>query len=166
MLWLNTPKPAVKGHVFVNPVDGKLVQNNPFTTKHICIVDMFFLCILENAYMALLCFKNGSLVRESVRDSCSGGSWENFEQSLSRSPPGNNGNVGIYFHETEITPFAQGVYRFNKDDVEVHSFTNDEEIRALVEGQFLAKRVHAEDLGLTVGEWYIFLKLLICNFVP
>ncbi|XP_028417923.1 xylulose kinase-like [Dendronephthya gigantea] len=127
MLWLNTPKPAVKGHIFVNPVD-------------------------KNAYMALLCFKNGSLVRESVRDQCSDGSWEIFGQSLSRSPPGNSGNIGIYFHETEITPFAQGVYRFDKNDVEVQSFTNDEEIRALVEGQFLAKRVHAEDLGLTVDK--------------
>lgn len=23
MLWLNIPKPAVKGHIFVNPVDGR-----------------------------------------------------------------------------------------------------------------------------------------------
>ena len=23
MLWLNTPKPAVEGHIFVNPVDGR-----------------------------------------------------------------------------------------------------------------------------------------------
>jgi xylulokinase len=102
--------------------------------------------------MALLCFKNGSLVRESIRDRCSEGSWKNFEQSLKASKPGNGGNIGIYFDETEITPFAQGVYRFNKDDVEVKSFSNDEEIRALVEGQFLGKRVHAEALGYNLGE--------------
>lgn len=102
--------------------------------------------------MALLCFKNGSLVRESVRDNCSDGSWQNFERSLGRSKPGNDGKIGIYFQETEITPFAQGTYRFNKNDVEVKSFSDDEEIRALVEGQFLAKRVHAEALGYNLGE--------------
>ena len=122
MLWLNTPKPAVEGHIFVNPVD-------------------------DRAYMALLCFKNGSLVREWIRDNCSGSSWENFEQSLKSSKPGNDGNIGIYFQETEITPFAQGIYRFNKDNVQVQSFSSDEETRAVVEGQFLAKRVHAEALG-------------------
>ena len=102
--------------------------------------------------MALLCFKNGSLVRESVRDGCSSGSWKEFESSLKRSQPGNDGNIGIYFHETEISPFAQGVYRFSKDDVQVKSFDNDQEIRALIEGQFLAKRAHAEALGYTLGE--------------
>ncbi len=102
--------------------------------------------------MALLCFKNGSLVRETIRDNCSDGSWKNFEQSLRGSKPGNGGNIGIYFHETEITPFAKGIYRINKDDIEVKSFSSDEEIRALVEGQFLAKRVHAEALGYNLGE--------------
>ena len=114
---------------------------------------MFFHnCILETAYMALLCFKNGSLVRESVRDECSSSSWKEFEDSLKRSQPGNNGNIGIFFRETEITPFAQGIYRFNKDNVQVKSFGNDQEIRALIEGQFLAKRVHAEALGYNLGE--------------
>ena len=103
--------------------------------------------------MALLCFKNGSLVREYIRDNCSGSSWENFEQSLKSSKPGNDGNIGIYFQETEITPFAQGIYRFNKENVQVPSFSSDEEIRAVVEGQFLAKRVHAEVLGYTLGEY-------------
>lgn len=122
MLWLDSPRPALEGHIFVNPLD-------------------------ENAYMALLCFKNGSLVRQSFRDTYSGGCWEKFERSLRGSVPGNNDNIGVYFQETEITPFAQGTYKFNKDDEKVLSFSKDEEIRALIEGQFLAKRVHAEMLG-------------------
>lgn len=122
MLWLSSPRPALEGHIFVNPVD-------------------------ENAYMALLCFKNGSLVRQSIRDNCSSGSWEKFEQSLKESTSGNHGNIGIYFRETEITPFAQGTYRFNKEGERVEEFSNDVEVRALIEGQFLAKRVHAEALG-------------------
>jgi xylulokinase len=111
-----------------------------------------FYYILDKAYMALLCFKNGSLVRESIRDTCSERSWKNFEESLKASKPGNDGNIGIYFQETEITPFAQGIYRFNRDDVEVKSFSGNEEIRGVVEGQFLAKRVHAEMLGYNLGE--------------
>lgn len=104
--------------------------------------------------MALLCFKNGSLVRESIRDECSNGSWKDFEESLKTSPPGNDGNIGIYFKETEITPFAQGTYRFDKEDAAVNkSFCNAGEIRAVVEGQFVAKRVHAETLGYKLGEY-------------
>ena len=112
--------------------------------------------------MALLCFKNGSLVRESIRDKCSDGSWKNFEHSLKSTEPGNDGNIGIYFHETEITPFAQGIYRFNKDDVEMECFTNDKEVRALIEGQFLAKRVHAEVLGYHLGEYILFVMTFKC----
>ena len=103
--------------------------------------------------MALLCFKNGSLVRQSLRDACSSGCWEKFDQSLRGSAPGNNGNIGIYFQETEITPFAQGTYRFDKNGGKVESFSKDEEIRALIEGQFLAKRVHAEALGYHLGKF-------------
>ncbi|XP_068670881.1 xylulose kinase-like [Montipora foliosa] len=126
MLCFKTPKPALEGHIFVNPVE-------------------------ENAYMALLCFKNGSLTRESLRDSSADGSWELFEKALKESSPGNGGNIGIYFEVTEITPFAVGVHRFNERGERVESFPKHVEIRALVEGQFMAKRAHAEALGYTAG---------------
>ncbi|CAL9697851.1 unnamed protein product [Knipowitschia caucasica] len=67
-LWLQYPQPALEGHVFINPVQP----------EH---------------YMALLCFKNGSLVRERIRDQ-TGGSWDKFSSALSSSPLGNNGNIG------------------------------------------------------------------------
>ena len=103
------------------------------------------------AFMALLCFKNGSLTRESIRDASAEGSWEVFEKALKRTPSGNHGNIGIYFELTEITPFAVGVHRFSGRDERVDSFPKDTEVRALIEGQFMSKRVHAEGLGYTIG---------------
>ena len=102
--------------------------------------------------MALLCFKNGSLTRESFRNSCAEGSWDCFNNALQSTPPGNHGNIGIYFEVTEITPFALGVYRFDSSGNKVDSFPNDIEIRALIEGQFMAKRAHAESLGYNIGK--------------
>ncbi|XP_061412946.1 xylulose kinase isoform X1 [Lethenteron reissneri] len=121
-LWLKEPRPALEGHVFCNP-------------------------ICQEAYMALICFKNASLTRERVRDRCAAGSWEEFSRALRATPPGNGGNIGFYFDTMEITPPAVGVHRFNADDEKVQAFADDVEVRALVEGQFLAKRVHAEGLG-------------------
>ncbi|XP_062520219.1 xylulose kinase-like isoform X2 [Corticium candelabrum] len=125
-VWLEEPRPAIEGHVFANPV-------NP------------------TDYMALLCFKNGSFAREKVRDSCCKGSWETFNESLRSTARGNNGNIGIYFYDTEITPHAIGVHRFNAAGEKVESFDSSVEVRALIEGQFMGKRVHAENLGYNIG---------------
>lgn len=125
-VWLKEPRPALEGHIFVNPVNAE-------------------------DYMALLCFKNGSFVREKVRNSCCQGSWETFNSVLQSTPRGNNGNIGIYFHDTEITPHAVGEHRFNATDVKVDKFDAAVEVRALIEGQFMGKRVHSENLGYNIG---------------
>ncbi|XP_050960553.1 xylulose kinase isoform X1 [Labeo rohita] len=124
-LWIRDPRPSVEGHIFCNPVD----------------------C---SAYMALICFKNGSFTRERIRDECAGGSWERFSSALRSTPMGNDGNLGMYFDVMEITPPAAGVHRFNAAGQRVASFEREVEIRALIEGQFLAKRVHAEKLGYKI----------------
>ncbi|XP_076146623.1 xylulose kinase isoform X1 [Alosa pseudoharengus] len=124
-LWIKEPNPTIEGHIFCNPVDCQ-------------------------SYMALICFKNGSLTRERIRNACAGGSWDVFSRSLRSTPVGNHGSLGIYFDAMEITPPAVGIYRFNKEDQTVEGFSDEEEIRALVEGQFLAKRVHAEKLGYKI----------------
>uniref|UniRef100_A0A8C8ID59 Xylulose kinase n=1 Tax=Oncorhynchus tshawytscha TaxID=74940 RepID=A0A8C8ID59_ONCTS len=93
---------------------------------------------------------NGSLTRERIRNKCAGGSWEVFSSVLRTTPTGNNGNIGIYFDAMEITPSAVGVHRFDKENTKVAGFSAQGEIRALVEGQFLAKRVHAEKLGYKI----------------
>lgn len=120
--WVKEPRPALEGHVFCNPIDWQ-------------------------SYMALLCFKNGSLTRERVRDECADGSWEVFSTALRDTPVGNHGNIGFYFDVVEITPSAAGVHRFDRHGNKVSGFSAQVEVKALLEGQFLSKRLHAERLG-------------------
>ncbi|XP_053321981.1 xylulose kinase [Spea bombifrons] len=124
-LWIQDPAPALEGHIFCNPVQAQ-------------------------DYMALLCYKNGSLMREKIRDCCPSGSWEEFSKVLQSTSPGNNGNIGFYFDVMEITPHAIGIHRFNANKQKVSEFPMDVEVRALVEGQFMAKRIHAERLGYKI----------------
>ncbi|ELR52501.1 Xylulose kinase, partial [Bos mutus] len=126
-LWLQEPTPALEGHIFCNPVDP----------QH---------------YMALLCFKNGSLMREKIRDESASGSWSKFSKALQSTGMGNSGNLGFYFDVMEITPEIIGRHRFSAENHEVciQAFPQDVEIRALIEGQFMAKKIHAEALGYRV----------------
>lgn len=123
--FLETPKPsAEEGHVFVNPVD-------------------------PDAYMALLCFKNGSLTREAMRDSSAKGSWKQYAAYLDQTAPGNAGRIGFYMHDPEITPpiMKTGMWRFDAQGNPVEHFTEAQDCRALYEGQFLSMRLHAWNLG-------------------
>uniref|UniRef100_F7HD14 Xylulose kinase n=1 Tax=Callithrix jacchus TaxID=9483 RepID=F7HD14_CALJA len=124
-LWLQEPMPALEGHIFCNPVDP----------QH---------------YMALLCFKNGSLMREKIRDEFASCSWSEFSKALQSTEMGNGGNLGFYFDVMEITPEIIGRHRFNTEKRKVSAFPGDMEVRALIEGQFMAKRIHAEGLGYRV----------------
>ncbi|XP_059018048.1 xylulose kinase isoform X1 [Mustela lutreola] len=124
-LWLQEPMPALEGHIFCNPVDA----------QH---------------YMALLCFKNGSLMREKIRDESASCSWSDFSEALRSTEMGNSGNLGFYFDVMEITPEITGRHRFSAENRQVSAFPGAVEIRALIEGQFMAKRIHAEGLGYRV----------------
>ena len=68
---------------------------------------------------------------------------------LSQTDPGNKGNIGIFFREPEITPAGQGEFRWDSSGALVRGFPPEVEVRALVEGQFVAKRVHCQKLGLS-----------------
>ncbi|XP_039093148.1 xylulose kinase isoform X2 [Hyaena hyaena] len=124
-LWLQEPRPALEGHIFCNPVDS----------QH---------------YMALLCFKNGSLMREKIRDESASCSWSEFSEALRSTEMGNGGNLGFYFDVMEITPEIIGRHRFSAENRKVPAFPREVEVRALIEGQFMAKRIHAEGLGYRV----------------
>lgn len=99
----------------------------------------------------MLCFKNGSLPRQEVCDRVCNGSWEIFNEMLSNTPVGNDGNLGIFFSDVEILPLAQGIYRWNNDGEQMASFDARHEVRAVVEGQFLAKKLHAKRFGHELG---------------
>ena len=111
-------RPGLDGHIFISPVD-------------------------PSQYMAMLCYKNGSLAREALRDqhqaalaastgpskdasaptpapassaSASAASWDAFGAALARTAPGNGGNMGVYFLAPEITPSTgdrSGIFRFD-----------------------------------------------------
>lgn len=131
----NEHKPCLEGHVFPNPVD-------------------------EKGYMVMLCYKNGSLTREDIRNQCADKSWDVFNSCLQETPPLNGGKIGFYYKEHEILPpLPVGFHRFvlenyngeSLDGVkehEVDAFDATSEVRALVEGQLLSMRAHAERFGL------------------
>jgi len=122
---LSDPKPsAAEGHIFGNPINPR-------------------------SYMALICYKNGSLTREAVRNEFARGSWKAFEDALARTPKGNGGRIGFYFKEPEITPtvLKSGIHRFGPDN-RPDRFTPEQDVRAVVEGQCLSMRLHANNIGL------------------
>ena len=49
---------------------------------------------------------------------------------------------------------ASGDHRFNKANERVTRYSSKEvEVRALVEGQFVARRAHAQDFGFVIGKY-------------
>lgn len=123
---LSDPKPsATEGHIFCNPI-------NP------------------EGYMALVCWKNGSLTREFIRDSYARGSWPVFNRLLNKTPPGNGGLLGFYFKEPEITPpmLKPGIHLFDPAGNPVRKFAPEQNIRAVLESQFLSMRLHCGNIGL------------------
>jgi xylulokinase len=91
-------------------------------------------------YMSLICYKNGSLARERIKNKFKL-NWDQFSKILKKSPPGNNGKIMLPYFFPEIVPHVlePQVYRFGFDE-------NDKEgnIRAIIEAQFLSMRLHSE----------------------
>ncbi|HAS81545.1 MAG TPA: carbohydrate kinase, partial [Verrucomicrobia bacterium] len=104
---------ASEGHIFANPVS-------------------------PSAYMAMLCYKNGSLTREFIRDLAADGNWKVFAQRLSETAPGNGGCIGFFIRDPEITPpiLKTGVWRFDAKGQAVDRFSPAQDCRAVYEGQF------------------------------
>ena len=70
----------------------------------------------------------------------------------------------MYYTLPEITPAikASGEFRFNKLNDRLNGkFAGPElEARALIEGQFMAKRIHAVKMGLNIGRLNIVIIYL------
>uniref|UniRef100_A0A8D0HTJ6 Xylulose kinase n=1 Tax=Sphenodon punctatus TaxID=8508 RepID=A0A8D0HTJ6_SPHPU len=125
------------------------------TFLQVNVIDWINSILLHALIIFLFClfvfsFKNGSLMREKIRDDFASGSWDEFSKALTSTAIGNYGNLGFYFYVLEITPEAVGIHRFNRDNIKVPKFPKEVEIRALIEGQFMAKRIHAEKLGYKI----------------
>ena len=94
-------------------------------------------------YMLLVCFRNGSLAREHIRDKY-GMDWTAFSRALASTPPASGGAIMLPWVEAEITPTVPsgGVRRFGlpADDGPAN-------VRALVEGQMMAMANHWSELA-------------------
>jgi xylulokinase len=100
-------------------------------------------------YMCLVCFRNGSLAREALRDQL-GLDWQDFEApALAVTPPGNNGNMMLPFFGPEITPRRDFDGPVRKGDAEFVAGKNaPAQVRALLEGQFLNMKRHTDWIGI------------------
>jgi len=115
------------GHVFGNPMGG---------------------------FMSLICFLNGSLARERVKEDL-GLDWSDFDrEGLARTPAGNEGRLMLPFFGPEITPRVESgdaVYRGWADGQRDPASV----VRALLEGQFLNMKVHSRWLGVAPETIYL-----------
>ena len=97
-------------------------------------------------YMALICFLNGSLAREAVRDLYNL-DWAGFAGLLAESSPGNDGGLMLPYFSAEIVPHVShpGVVRegFGADEAAAN-------VRAVIEAQALATRIHSQWMGVPV----------------
>lgn len=98
---------------------------------------------LTGDYMSLICFKNGALTTENIKDKFNL-SWEEFSNILEKTPPGNEGKIMLPYFFPEIVPqvLDPKVYRFGFDE-------NDKEgsVKAIIESQLLSMRLHSEWTG-------------------
>lgn len=95
----------------------------------------------------MLCYKNGALAREQVRDRYGGGHWTQFNELVKSSPAGNGGHFGFYFPLPEIIPpGVRGDFLFSlTEDQEIVQINEDDfppsaHPRAILESQFLSIR--------------------------
>ena len=92
-------------------------------------------------YMTLICFKNGSLAREKIREHYGIADWKQFGELLKQTPPGNDGGILLPWFEAEIVPRVNqpGIHRFDLDAKNVAA-----NCRAIFEAQMLSMRLHSQ----------------------
>jgi xylulokinase len=92
-------------------------------------------------YMTLICFKNGSLAREKIRELYKISDWKKLGALVAQTPPGNNGGILLPWFEAEIVPRVNqpGIHRFNLDEKDAAA-----NCRAIFEAQMLSMRLHSQ----------------------
>lgn len=102
-------------------------------------------CAPNGDYMTLICFKNGSLARERIRNEY-GLDWDGFDQAIASRSPGNGDGILLPWFEAEIVPRVNtpGIHRFNlsTDDAAANC-------RAVVEAQMMSMRLHSQWMKVT-----------------
>lgn len=108
---------------------------------------------LEKAYMGMICYSNGALAREYVRDDLNKKynldhtSWDKFDELLDQSKEF-DGKLGIYFPHGEIVPNASAQFKRSKllpDNTieDVSSWDVENDVTSIVESQTVSCRLRA-----------------------
>ncbi|HEX4644668.1 MAG TPA: FGGY-family carbohydrate kinase, partial [Verrucomicrobiae bacterium] len=92
-------------------------------------------------YMTLICFKNGSLAREKIRELYGIKNWNDFGKRVASTEPGNDGGILLPWFDAEIVPRVNkpGIHRFDLDGKNIAA-----NCRAIFEGQMLSMRLHSQ----------------------
>ena len=94
-----------------------------------------------SGFMGMLCYKNGSLAREYIRDTYANGEWDDFNRYLKDKEAMFDGKIGFYYWKQEIIPFAKRIYRF-QDGQAVEEFQDKTvNVKAIVESQFMSMKM-------------------------
>lgn len=113
-------------------------------------------------YMFMLCYKNGGLAREKIRDalpnSSTSDSWATFNDIALSTPPLNQksssepAKLGLFFPLPEIVPnVREGTWRYTcssdgSDLKESATSSREADVRAIVESQILSLRLRSQKL--------------------
>ena len=97
-------------------------------------------------YMTLICFKNGSLAREKIRELYGIRDWKEFGKLVASTKPGGNGGILLPWFEAEIVPRVNrpGIHRFDLDEKDVAG-----NCRAIFEAQMLSMRLHSQWMNVS-----------------
>lgn len=116
---------------------------------------------IENAYMGMICYSNGALAREKVRDAVNekygidDDSWEKFDEILDNSKDFEN-RLGVYFPIGEIVPNAPAQTKrmlmdSHEDIKQVDEWNLDYDVSSIVESQTISCRVRAGPMLCSSG---------------
>lgn len=108
---------------------------------------------MKNAYMGMICYCNGALARENVRNAVNKKydlekeSWDKFDEILDASEDFDN-KLGIYFPLGEIVPNASAQFKrsellSNGEVKDVKEFDCEEDVTSIVESQTISCRLRA-----------------------
>ena len=99
----------------------------------------------------MLCYKNGALAREEIRDKYAQSNWVRYNELVEASTPGNNNTLGFYFLLPEIIPAnVQGEFFYDisnpSSPVVKATIANEAHPRAILESQLLSIRARTQDI--------------------
>ncbi|KAJ9615782.1 hypothetical protein H2200_001859 [Cladophialophora chaetospira] len=123
-------------------------------------------------YMFMLCYKNGGLAREKVRDKINEklgkeeNSWQEFDKLLLETSPlaqssdNEKMHLGLYFPRPEIIPnlpVGEWHVAYDPSSHEIQSETSvpqspEQDARVIVESQFLSLRLRSRELVSSPGQ--------------